>query len=461
MFVAGLARVPKAPRAPTHARVAGGGAGDGVFPLQIHASGRYLTQNDGTPFIAIGDTPWSLPVNCSNAQIDSYLADRAAKGCTAILFEACEKVYSSQTPAYNNVDGVAPFTVMSPVNWVLNNTYWNRVDYIVNAAKAAGMACFITPAYTGYGSGSDGWLGDYSGASDATLQAYGAALANRYTQGNVVWVLGGDDANDAEAAGNYGSGTTPNRTKQWQIVLGIRSVRTTDLVTGHTARNGTGAVSGEAYKAWTTGYTGFNLNNVYLEESTADGPGVAATAYGRSGFPFFMTEAGYQNIDGSDDSGMIPAIQAVLGGALAGWFAGHDALWHMGSLAPNNSGAASVLSTYLSGSWVMHQNFGALLAAYAWHKLEPKTDTSLVTTSLGTGATTICPARANDGSFAMIWTPAANFTVNMAALSPSSVRARWWNYSTGAFTAIANYANSGTQAFTAPGNRILVLDAAP
>lgn len=431
----------------------------GVFPLSIHGSGRYLVDASGAPFIVSGDTPWSLAVNCSNAQIDSYLADRAGKGCNAILFNAVERGYSSQTPVYRNVDGVDPFTVMSPVNWTLNNSYWNRVDYIVNSCKALGIVCFIAPAYTGYGSGSDGWLNEYSGASNATLQAYGAALANRYTQGNVVWVLGGDDANDVEAAGNYGSGTTTNRTKQWQIVLGIRSVRTTDLITGHTARNGTGTVSGEAYKAWTTGYTGFNLNNTYGHDNQDDAPTLAASAYTRTGYPSFMIEAGYEDGDANDLNGVIPAIQSILGGGLAGWFAGHDALWHMGSYAPYASGAASVLSTYLAPSWVMSQRLGALLAAYEWWRLEPKTDTSLVTTSLGTGINTICPARASDGSFAMVWTNGANFTVNLAALSPSSVRARWWNLSTGSFTAINNYANSGTQAFTAPGSRVLVLDA--
>lgn len=436
----------------------------GVFPLSISANSRYVQQADGTPFLCIGDTPWSLPVNCTNAQIDSYLADRAAKGCTAILLEGCERTYSSQSPAYLNVDGAAPFTNMSPVNWVMNNAFWNRVDYIVNECKDLGIVVFMTPAYTGYGSGSDGWLGDYSGVSDATLQTYGAALANRFTQGNVVWVLGGDDANDTEAAGNYGSGTTPNRTKQWQIVLGIRTVRTTDLVTGHTARNTTGTVSGEAYKAWTTGYTGFNLNNVYAKEDLTDAPGLSATAYGRAGYPFFMIEAGYENTDTNDVGGIVPAIQSVLGGALVGWFGGHDALWHMGSLAPNNSGAASVLTSYLSSSWEPHSNFGALLASKQWWKLEPKTDTSLVTTSLSTGANTICPALASDGTFALIFVPniSTSLTVNMAAFSISSVRARWWSYGDGSFTAIATYGNTGTQGFTSPGSggyRILVLDA--
>jgi hypothetical protein len=273
-------------------------------------------------------------------------------------------------------------------------------------------------------------------------------------------VLGGDDANDVEASGNYGSGTTPNRTKQWQIVLGMRNVRTTDLITGHTARNGTGTVSGEAYKAWTTGYTGFNLNNVYCLEDLSDAPGLAATAYTRTGFPFFMIEAGYENTDATDVGGVVPAIQAIMAGALGGWFAGHDALWHMGSYPPNDSGAASVLSTYLAASWEMHSNLGALLSSYSWHLLEPKTDTTLVTTAKGTGSSTICPALASDGSFAMVWTNDIDFTVDMTALTPSSVRARWWNYNDGSFTAIDTYPNTGTQAFTPPAARILVLDAA-
>lgn len=425
----------------------------------MHASGRYLVDAAGTPFLVVGDTPWSLPVNCTRTQIDSYLADRAGKGCTAILIEGCEKAYSSQSPAYRNVDGQAPFTSMSPVNWVMNDGYWTYVDYIVDQCKARGMAVFITPAYTGYGSGSDGWLNDYSGVSNATLQAYGAALATRYSQGNVVWVMGGDDANDGEAAGSYGSGSTPNRTKQWQMVLGMRSVRTTDLISGHTARNGTGSVSGEAYKAWTSGYEGFNLNNIYGHDNIDDAPGLAASAYSRTGFPFFLIEAGYENLDGYDLGGVGPAIQSVLGGGLAGWFGGHDALWHMGSYDPN-SGSASVLSSYLAGSWKGHSYFGALLKSYAWWKLQPRNDSSLVTSSRGSGAGTICPALASDGSFALIWSPGSSLTVNFAALAPANVRARWWDWGSGSFTTIGNFANSGTRQFTAPSYRILVLDAA-
>lgn len=456
---------------------AGGGFGPpaapvaAIWPLSISANGRYLQRPDGTPFMLRGDTPWSLAVACTNTQIDSYLADRAGKGCTAILINAPEFAYSAQTPAYRNVDGVDPFTVMSPVNWVLNNTYWNRVDYIVNSAKALGMVVMINPAYTGYGGGIDGWSAAYDAASNATMQAYGEALANRYTQGNVMWCLGGDsaddDANGIPANVAYNSGTVPSRTKQWQIAIGIRNVRTTDIITGHTGRNlyGAGAAEGESYLAWGTGpWPGWNLNNTYGQDNVTDMVGLAVTAYGRSGpIPFMMIEAGYEDNDGSNPGGTKPMIQAVLGGALVGWFAGHDTLWHMGTYAPNNVGTATALSTYLAASWLDSKWFAALMAAYQWWKLEPKRDTSLVTVAPGTGDT-LCPARASDGSFAMIFSPGTSaFTVNMNQLAPSSVRGRWYDVGSGNYTTASGspYANSGTQSFTPPAtSRILVLDAA-
>ena len=66
---------------------------------------------------------------------------------------------------------------------------------------------------------------------------------------------------------------------------------------------------------------------------------------------------------------------------------------------------------------------GELMAAYQWWLLEPQTGSALVTTSLGSGMGRIYPALASDDSFAMVWTNGDNFTVNLAALAPSSVRA--------------------------------------
>lgn len=413
-----------------------------TFPLSVHASGRYLVDAAGQPFFWHGDTPWSLAAQLDTGEIDTYLNDRAARGFNVILFNAVEHRFTSQSPAYLNANGVAPFSPAGNFG-TRNEAYWTVVDYIVDSCHSLGIACLINPAYLGFGGGSEGWMSEVTAESAGDLQNYGAFLANRFDQGNVIWCFGGDYA-----------GTTTERNKQWNIVTGIRSVRTTDLITGH-ADPGNGA-----YPSW-SGFTGFNLNTAYpgSDDVYAD----CATEYARSGpIPFVMLEAIYEQ----ERSPVISlaglrrqAYTAILSGACGHQF-GNNPIWHFQCTSP--------LYGY-SGTWQSNLNsvgsqamayVKQLFTAFNWHLLEPRTNTSLVTTSLGSGDNRICPAIASNGSFAMIWTNGSNFTVNMSALSPSSVRARWYNTSNGTYSDVSGtpFSNTGTRAFTAPGERVLVLD---
>lgn len=418
---------------------------DPVFPLGL--DGRHIVRHDGATFPVVGDTPWTIEVQLTHSQIDTYLDDRAAKGFNAILFELIEHYFSSQTPAYRNAQSSAdPFSSMTDFASP-NSTYWATVDYIVNGAKSRGMACFVCPAYLGFGGGSEGWMSEVTAESAADLQAYGAFLAARYTQGNVVWVMGGDYA-----------GTTTERDKQWNIVTGMRSVRTGDIITGHPAR-----ADENAYSKW-NGYTGFNLNSLYIP-TTNIADDRAATCYGQ-GMPFFLIEGGYEGELGTAASIRMANYTSLLSGA-CGAFMGNNPIWGFGEPNSNGgAGAAAALSGSLNSTAAQQMaHFASLVSAYDIALLVPKTDTSLVTTSLGTSGTTgrVCPARASDGSYAMIWTNSVNFTVDMTALTPSSVRGRWFNPSDGTYSTASGspYSNTGTQAFTAPGERVLVLDSAP
>lgn len=418
-----------------------------AFPLRAVAGKRYLLDANGQPFFMHGDAPWSLEVQCTQAQIDIYLNDRQAKGFNAILFQTMEHLFSSQSPPYKNAQsGANPFTTMtdfvSP-----NETYWRTVDYIVNGAKSRGIACLITHSYLGFGGGTggaadQGWDWEVNAASNANLQAYGAFLAKRYTQGNVIWVAGGD----------Y---NPPSPAKQWNIHAGIRSVRTSDLMTAHGSRNT------EAYSVW-NGQAGFNLNTIYCG---TDGVSydAAAAAYARSGpLPFFLVEGAYGNSE-TDAACRMQVYQAILSGA-CGHIFGTYPVWGFGEPRANGgAGAAATLNGYLSTTATLQIGYvKALFTAYAWHLLVPKTDASLVTTGLGGGASRICPAQASDGSFAMIWVPAAaSLTVNMASLAPSSVRARWYDTTNGNYATVSGspFSSKGARVFSAPGERVLVLDA--
>jgi Protein of unknown function (DUF4038)/Putative collagen-binding domain of a collagenase len=417
---------------------AGGGiVTPGQFPLSIHSSGRYLVDARGAPFFIHGDTGWSIEAQLTLGQIDAYLSNRQAKGFNAVLFETFEHSFSDQSPAYRNVYGADPFSTMTDFGSTKVEAYWRVVDYIVESCLQRGMVCFITPAYWGYNGGSEGWWTEINAESNADLQSYGAWLQTRYQQPNIIWVMGGD----------WNGTNSTNRDKQWNIVTGMRSVRTDQIITAHNGRS-----DSDAYSTW-NGYAGFNLNSVYISVDGSDGYSESATARGRS-MPFFMIEAGYEN----DGAYFLASIQSILSGA-CGHFFGNNPLWRFGS---GSEGAASSIATDMDTTGAAQMGYlKSLLTSYRWHKLVAKTDTSLVTSALGSGTSRICPMLSSETDFALIWIPGTpTVTVNMAAFtSKATLRARWWDYTTGSYAAIANYANSGTQNFT-PGtaDKVLVID---
>lgn len=434
-------------------------SGGEVFPLAISANQRHLVDGTGAAFFIQGDTPWSIVVQLaqtgSPSQLTTYLNAREAQGFNTIMFSLIEHYFSSQTPFYRDVAGNDPFTGMDhdTVNFDAPvEAYWLRVDAIFAACKARGMLVLALPAYLGFGGGANnpndqGWDSAVDAASNANLQAYGAWLATRYgpgsAYGNVVWCMGGD----------YNA---PNPEKCWNIATGILSVDSNAIISYHGARTTSGYTVA-------SGQSGFNLNNVYCD---TDGVSyaLAATEYARSGpIPLWFIEGGYGGAE-SDAVVRRQAHQAVLSGCRAGHCYGTYRIWSFGDPnAGSDIGAAASLDDLDNTSGVEMSYAHALWASYAMHLLEPKTDTSLVTSSLSTGTSRVCPALASDASFAMIYVPSSQtVTVNMAALAPSSVRARLWNPTTGTFATVSGspFANSGTQGIATGGERVIVLDAA-
>lgn len=437
----------------------GDGTPDG---LAVHASGRYLTYNDSAFWIH-GDTPWSIAAQLTNAQIDTYLNDRQARGFNAIMFNAPEREFTSQTPPYNNVDGVAPFTTTSATAASfesLNDTYWDRVDYIVNGCLSRGIVCFMQPAYLGFGGGSgvdgdQGWDYQVLADSDADLQTYGATLATRYNQGNVVWVMGGDYDGAASV------------TKQWNIAVGIRSVTPNALISGHTDRNApTGT---EAYPSW-SGESNFAsvkwVNNIYGGQGSPEFS-LMATAYARSpAVPCFLIEGDYEN-DGNGGTGGIEYRRQVYETWLAGGcghFFGNSPIWGFGEPNANGgAGAADALANNLDDPITLQMAYvRALVDAYDWTLLEPKTGTEVISSSLGSGSTRICPALASDGTFGLIWVPTSQtVTLVKSAFSPSNIRVRLYDPTAGTYsTHTASTSNSGTLSVATGGERVVVVDAA-
>jgi hypothetical protein len=382
-------------------------------------------------------------VQLTRSQITTYLDDRQTKGFNAIMFSAVEHEFSSQTPPWKNAEGNVPFSPQGNFGTRLD-PYWQLIDYIIAEANQRGIVCIVHPAYLGYLGGSQGWTAEVLAESTSDLFNYGAWLANRYRGRGVIWCMGGDYA---------GEGHPGLLDKQWNIALGIRSVDPAALLTAHGGRRQS------AYSFWGR-FTGLNLNNIY---TAGIGYEFAATEYARPGpLPFFHIEGQYDG-DGSPPALIrAQAYTALLSGACGHMF-GNFPIWGFGEPQANGGiGPAAALNSLSTPATVQMKYVKELFSAYDWWTLVPRTDTGLVVSALGSGTSRVCPALAASRQFAMVWVPAGAAMVNLAALAPARIRARWFDPTNGTYsTAGAGiYPNTGSVEFTPAADAVLVLDAA-
>jgi hypothetical protein len=143
---------------------------------------------DGTPFFWLGDTAWSIFNHPQPADVDVYLADRAAKGFTIIQGVIALWDYNNR----RNPDGQLPF--LNGDLGRINEAYYKNVDSIVAKVEAHGMYMAILPYWhknAGDRLGTNG--------NPEKLQAYCQFLAQRYARHHIFWILGGDSTAMGEA----------------------------------------------------------------------------------------------------------------------------------------------------------------------------------------------------------------------------------------------------------------------
>lgn len=408
------------------------------FPLRVHSSGRYFVDRNGSALYLHGDTAWSLAVACTRDQITHYLNDRAARGFNCILVNLIEHYFNS-SPAYRNAEGYDPFTTMSPVAWASPNTsYWGLVDFLIDAAAARGMIVLATPCYAGSGGGSEGWHTDVIAASQADMIAYGNFLGNRYKdKGNVVWVMYGDYA--------VASGDRP---RYQDVIDGILAYDTDALVTAHSSRGNSSldSFSGDSRISVDVVYSG--LDDAYSE---------MATVYARSPvLPGFLFEGYYEGHANGTAARVRSQPWSILCSGGCGALFGHEGVWPFGTGGMGGAwtGGFSASQGYFGSTLTQHmRHVKTMVDSVAWHMLQPKTGTELVTTSLSSGSSRICPALASDASFGLVWVPTATSpTIALSAFSGPNVQARWYDPTDGSYTAIGTYSASGTQSMAHPGN---------
>jgi len=473
-------------RAVSHAvrrQVALTGTGTGQF-MALSADKTYLVNTiTGRPVFITGEAPWSLIAQPSNADVETYLADRASRGYNAVIVNLIEHLYADNCsscpdgcPDYN---GACPFTgadFSTP-----NEAYFAHADYVIQRASTYGIAIFLFNSYLGYSSRAcnkfnEGWAMAMESASDATMTAWGVYVGNRYKSfPNVIHVVG-DDADPSTCSPSLVG-------KLNDIATGIASV---DPVHLQSAANAGDLASQDVFTPLSS-YPWLQISDMYQGTVSQWN-----RQYTRSDFlPSFSGEYDAENNPNGDTPYQLRVAhyQGELSGLYLGAFFQNRPIWCFNTA----SGVAGQSSSQWGrgfcsvATWGAWQNYlssqgstdqarlGQLFRSREHWKLVPDINHRVVTTGYGSSSSCTnsfppcssltATARTSDGQTIIAYIPNGNAaapTVDMTRVTSARHQARcwWFNPSSGVSTLIGSYANSGTQNFRPPDSSdwVLVID---
>ncbi len=408
-------------------------ASTAAYPLKDSANGKYLVDQNGRPFLVIGDAPQALMVNLSLSDAETYLADRAKRGYNAIWVNLLCATYTGGRADGSTIDGIVPFTTAMDFS-TPNEAYFAHCDAVLRLAAKYGLCVFLDPAETG------SFLSVMLNNGQAKCTAYGQFLGNRYKNfANIVWMSGND----------FQAWSTPsNDAVVSAVALGIKA---TDKRHIHTVELDYDLSSSTDDPVWANIVS---LNGAYTYFPTY---AEVLQDYDRQpAMPVFMEEADYEFENGADNQRLRrEEYWSFLSGA-TGELYGNHYLW------PFLAGWQSYLDTPGARQLGYAKN---LFVARPWYKLVPDQNHTILTSGYGTFSGGGAPhsstssndyataAATPDGRLFMAYIPTARTVmVNLAKMS-APVTARWFDPTNATFSSAAQgvLKNTGTQTFTSPG----------
>jgi len=418
-----------------------------VFPLKQSANNRYLVDQNNVPFLMIGDAPQAMVGNLSVAQAKFFIKDRATYGVNALWVNLLCDSYTACNTDGTTFYGIAPFTTPGDLS-TPNPVYFDRAEQMMDAAAAKGMVVLLDPIETG------GWLGVLQANGVAKARHYGEYLGNRFKDHpNIIWMSGND----------FQSWRNPSDNKLVRAVMqGLASSDANHIQTIELDYYVSASMEDGLLRSLLGLDAVYTYRPTYAEE---------LAEYKRADVrPTFMVEANYEfEHNGGTDGGTTQNLRrqeywTALSGT-TGQLYGSAYSWRLQGDWQDNLDTVGIRQL----SYVKQ-----LFESRKWYDLVPdrahqvlirgfghySTDDAIPDDTYATAASTA------DGKLAMAYLPdIRKVTIDMSKLS-GQVTARWFDPSNAAFTDIGSFANSGTQAFTPPGNNgdgdgdwVLVLEA--
>ncbi|WP_435015696.1 glycoside hydrolase family 140 protein [Tundrisphaera sp. TA3] len=421
------------------------------YPTRVSDNRRNLLDQTGKPFFYLGDTAWELFHRLDRDEADLYLRDRARKRFTVIQAVVLAEYDGLTVP---NPYGHRPLEDNDPTRPV--EAYFAHVDHIVDRAEELGLVIGMLPTW------GDKWNKKWGLGPEIftpeNAKAFGTFLGRRYKDRPIIWILGGDRPVENEG--------------QARIIRAMaEGLKEGDggrhLMTYHPNGGRTSAefFHGDDWLAFNMLQSGHGFDRPNYDRIAAD--------YARTPTkPCLDGEPGYEDHPSGfkasngylgDDQARKAAYWATLAGACGHTYGCHD-IWQF--FAPGRTPITFARTPWkeaigLPGAGQM-QHVRALLESRPILARIP--DQSLLASEPGQGPDHVQAARAEDGSYAFIYSPTGRpFTVDLGKLSGPKLSAAWYDPRTGAAQPFGNLAREGRREFHPPSQGkgqdwVLVLD---
>lgn len=422
--------------------------------LRVDDSARYLAWSDGRPFLYLADTCWELFHRTTLAEAELYLNDRAAKGFTVVQATLVSEMQGLTSPSSN---GALPWKASDPAS--PNEEYFRYVDQVVDLAEKRGLVMALLPAWGDRFDSPSNRAEEVFTTKNAEI--YGKFLGQRYQNKNVIWILGG--------------GRNPKDDEDLSIIRSLakglkNGHQGRHLMTYHPFRRGASYEwfhddSWLSFNMFQSGHESPNMPEHYFVWAGYERNPAKPVLDGESNYEDHPYNWESERPRFTDVFVRKQAYWSLLSGA-AGHAYGHNSVWQLWQ--PDRQ-AWSVART----QWKEALNApGAqqmalvrkLMESRPFERLRP--DASLLNDKNEHIYNYVSLSRAEDGSFAMLYTPTGRpLDVNLQRLSPGRVRASWFDPRTGGAFVEGSYESVGTHMFVPPvkqmgdGNDfVLVLD---
>ena len=298
----------------------------------------------------------------AESTIDDAIADLQTMGANALMVKTfSHTTFGSENDTGNTHDDIAPF-VGGDIS-VLNDTFWDRFDYLLNAAAAAGITVLVNMAHATSDLASGGIL---DGESATNMGNYGEALGARYASfPNIIWMVGGDYFDSHE-------------TELDALIAGIQSQGDTHLVSVQNYAESTSRKDLFDNATLNTGLGLADFNFVYSYNVSYDG---INHAFGESSpIPAAWMDGFYDQNNAGSRKLLRDQMWWCLSSGGRGSQYGSEGLWQWGSGAAAALGTETFPTNDLAGIW------DAFAALSGWHQLVPDTNNSFLTAGRGTHA---------------------------------------------------------------------------